>query len=135
MSIIDSKLNQKTVLLKEARLQLLKLHKLMVDYERAAFEKENGQLSSGQFLNVLINDQSFQWLKRFSTLIVEIDEMFDLNDGISGEMIENNLRKMENLLAMSDSDEEFRDKYTKVLQSNVEINDKHEQLKNLLIRT
>jgi hypothetical protein len=132
MKLTNSKLNQKTALLKEARLQLLKLHKLLVDCERLAFEQKNGQLTSGQFLNILINDQDFQWLKGFSTLIVEIDEMFDLDDGVSEEMIENQLAQMEKLLSLNDSEKEFKNKYTKVLQSNSEIQDKHEQLKKLL---
>ncbi len=113
-------------------MQLLKLHKLLVDCERLAFEQKNGQLTSGQFLNILINDQDFQWLKGFSTLIVEIDEMFDLDDGVSEEMIENQLAQMEKLLSLNDSEKEFKNKYTKVLQSNSEIQDKHEQLKKLL---
>ncbi len=132
MTLIDSKLNQKGRLLKEARLQLLKLHKLLVDNERTAFETSNGQVTSGQFLNILINDKDFAWLKRFSSLIVEIDEMFDLDDGASANMIENQFLKMKDLLELNNSDEEFRNKYTKVLQNISEIQAKHQELKKIL---
>jgi hypothetical protein len=119
-------------LLKEARLQLLKLHKILVDNERETFEKNNGQVTSGHFLNVLINDKNFEWLKKFSSLIVQIDEMFDLDDGVSANMIEDQLLQMKNLLELTNSDDEFRAKYTKVLQNDPEIQDKHQQLIKIL---
>jgi hypothetical protein len=121
-------------LLKEARLQLLKLHKILVDNERETFEKNNGQVTSGHFLNVLINDKNFEWLKKFSSLIVQIDEMFDLDDGVSANMIEDQLLQMKNLLELTNSDDEFRAKYTKVLQDDPEIQDKHQQLIKILSR-
>ena len=132
MNSTDSNLMQKTRLLKEARFQLLKLHKLLVDSERAVYEHGNGQVTSGQFLNVLINDKDFQWLKKFSNLIVEIDEMFDLDDGVSLEMIESYLLKMKELLELNENDDDFKNKYTKVLQYNSEIEGKHQQLKIFL---
>ncbi|MDQ3373521.1 MAG: hypothetical protein M3521_06505 [Acidobacteriota bacterium] len=119
-------------LLKEARLQLLKLHKILVDNERETFEKNNGQVTSGHFLNVLINDKNFEWLKKFSSLIVQIDEMFDLDDGVSANMIEDQLLQMKNLLELTNSDDEFRAKFTKVLQDDPEIQDKHQQLIKIL---
>ncbi len=121
-------------LLKEARLQLLKLHKILVDNERETFEKNNGQVTSGHFLNVLINDKNFEWLKKFSSLIVQIDEMFDLDDGVSANMIEDQLLQMKNLLELTNSDDKFRAKYTKVLQDDPEIQDKHQQLIKILSR-
>ncbi len=121
-------------LLKEARLQLLKLHKILVDNERETFEKNNGQVTSGHFLNVLINDKNFEWLKKFSSLIVQIDEMFDLDDGVSANMIEDQFLQMKNLLELTNSDDEFRAKYTKVLQNDPEIQDKHQQLIKILSR-
>lgn len=132
MTLIDVKLNPKGRLLKEARLQLLKLHKLLVDNERVAFERSNGQVTSSHFLNTLINDKDFEWLKRFSSLIVEIDEMFDLDDGASADMIENKLLQMKDLLELNNSDDEFINKYTKVLQNNSEIQAKHQKLKKIL---
>lgn len=119
-------------MLKDARFQLLQLHKLLVDNERAAFEKINGQMTSGQFLNFLINEKDFDWLKRFSDLIVEIDEMFDLDDGASAEMIETQFLKMKNLVELNSADDEFKSKYKGVLQNNSEIDAKHRQLSRFL---
>jgi hypothetical protein len=122
----------KIILLKEARLQLLKLHKLLVDIERENYEKGNGQITSGQFLNLLLNEKNFAWLRKFSTLIVEIDEMLDLSDGYTESMIEKQFSQMRNLLDLKNADQDFKTKYQRVLQNNSEVAGKHGELKNLL---
>lgn len=122
----------KIILLKEARLQLLKLHKLLVDIERENYEKGNGQITSGQFLNLLLNEKNFAWLRKFSTLIVEIDEMLDLSDGYTESMFEKQFSQMRNLLDLKNADQDFKTKYQRVLQNNSEVAGKHGELKNLL---
>ena len=62
--------------LRTGRNLLLKLHKSLVDHERSTYEGFNGPTTSTDFLNLLLNDDDFEWLRRFSTLIVDIDEMF-----------------------------------------------------------
>ncbi len=84
--------------LKNARNTLLKLHKSLIDFERELYEGMHGQLTAGQFLNVLIDNEDFGWLRKFSMLIVEIDEMFDLKDGISEEMVDASLAKVVELV-------------------------------------
>ncbi len=125
---------QKLSLLKEARLELLKLHKLLVDIEREIYEKDNGKITSGQFLNLLVNDSNFSWLRKFSTLIVEIDEMLDLDDGYTENMIEKQFFQMRSLLNLEIADEDFKTKYQSVLQNNSEIAGKHSELKNILTK-
>jgi len=105
--------------LKYARSMLLELHKSMIDHERAQYEELNGKLNAGQFLNLLLEDQNFSWLRKFSTLIVEIDELLDLKDGIPPDMIDANLGKIRDLVSMSESDENFRSKYVKAIQQDV----------------
>lgn len=58
----------------EVRRGLFRLHKALIDSERAAFELRRGAMSSGQFLQALIQDEHFAWLRPFSGLIVAIDE-------------------------------------------------------------
>ncbi len=122
----------KASLLKEARLKLLQLHKLFVDMERVNYERQNGQVSSGQFLNLLVNDASFQWLRKFSILIVEIDEMFDLDDGFTEAMVEKYISQINNLVNLELADEEFENKYKNFMQNNSEIAAKHSEIKQLL---
>lgn len=124
---------QKIKSLKEARLNLLKLHKLLVEIERENYEKENGRVSGGQFLNLLVNDSNFSWLRKFSTLIVEIDEMLDLDDGYTESMIEKQFIQMRNLLSLENAGEDFLNKYQNILQTNSEVAGKHGELKSFLM--
>jgi hypothetical protein len=119
--------------LRYARNILLKLHKALIDYERASYEATHGPLNAGQFLSVLLEDENFAWLRKFSMLIVEIDEMFALKDGISNEMIRSNLQKIRELVAMSNADESLRAKYLHALQSDPDAAGSHAQLRALLI--
>jgi hypothetical protein len=128
----SEKINEKIILLKEARLQLLRLHKVLIDIERENFEKLNGQITSGQFLSLLLNDENFKWLRKFSTLIVEIDEMLDLDDGFTEPMIDKHLSKMRELLNLKTGDEDFDKKYKNLLQINSEVTVKHSDLKKFL---
>ena len=57
------------------RMILLNLHKALLDSERTAYEMSHGAIASPTaFLQLLINDSSFQWLRPITTLIVQIDE-------------------------------------------------------------
>ena len=118
--------------LKEARNILLKLHKSMLDLEREMHEGIHGKLNPTDFLNLLMNDEDFAWLRQFSMLIVEIDEMFDLKDAATDEMITANLTKVSELVEMKEPDEYFRAKYQFALQRYPNAAGLHSQLKTLL---
>lgn len=57
--------------------RLLKLHKTLLDHERAGYEKVFGKVTSQALLQLLLNDQWFAWLRPLSQLIVRIDEALD----------------------------------------------------------
>jgi len=118
--------------LRYARNILLALHKSLIDFERTGYERLHGPMNAGQLLNTLLEDENFAWLRKFSMLIVEIDEMFDLKDGITGEMVSANLTKIRELVNMSEPDEFFRAKYQFALQNSVEAAGSQGQLQALL---
>ena len=121
--------------LKGGRDLLLKLHKSLVDYERATYETFNGPATPSAFLNVLLNDEDFEWLRRFSTLIVDIDEMFAQKDGFSSEAVSSHLERMRNLTAMEGEDDYFKAKYQIVLQNDLTAASLHAELKQLIRTT
>ncbi len=123
---------EKAQKLKNARNLLLKLHKALVDRERELYERNHGPLTSGQFLNVLLEDEDLAWLRKFSMLIVEIDEMFSQKDGIPADMIEANLEKMNELVEMKDPDEFFKAKYQFAIQNDVDVAGLQSELKTAL---
>lgn len=118
--------------LKYARNMLLTLHKSLIDFERARYEQLHGPVGPAQFLNLLLEDQSFSWLRKFSTLIVEIDEMFDLKDGVTSEMVSANLSKVKELIGMTDADGNFGSRYLFALQNSSESAETQAKLQGLL---
>jgi hypothetical protein len=62
-------------LLNDLRQGLLRLHKTLLDWERAGYERIHGRQSSNDLLNALLNDPQFSWLRPISQLIVRIDEV------------------------------------------------------------
>ncbi len=123
---------QKAETLKNARNLLLKLHKTLLDHERAIYEGINGPQTPAQFLNVLIDDPDFAWLRKFSMLIVEIDEMFAQKDGFSEEVVDLHIKKLRELISMEDEDEAFRTKYQAALQQDLDAAAHQGDLKELL---
>ncbi|MBX3282154.1 MAG: hypothetical protein KF756_06715 [Acidobacteria bacterium] len=117
--------------LKACRDLLLKLHKTMVDLEREFYEGIHGQQTAGQFLNALLENDDFSWLRRFSMLIVEIDELFDQKDGIAEGDIDAAHAKVAELVRMEGGDDYFVDKYKFALQHSVEAASLQSELRSL----
>ncbi len=132
MKLTANTINSRILLLKESRLKLLKLHKLLVDSEREDFENLNGKISSGQYLNLLVNDSNFEWLRKFSTLIVEIDEMLDLDDGYTINMIDKHFSQIRDLLDTETKDEDFNKKFKNILLVNSEVAEKRKEIVKLI---
>jgi len=119
-------------MLRSARDLLLKLHKGMIDHERAIYEETNGPVNASQFLTLLLDDADFAWLRRFSSLIVEIDETFDTKEGIDETLIDELIRRVRELVTLDEAEDYYRNKYEAALQQNVELVGLHGELKALL---
>ncbi len=65
-------------LLIELRTLLLQLHKTLIDWQRAEYERVRGRLQTSQLLHVMFNEQEFAWLRSMSGLIVRIDEALEV---------------------------------------------------------
>ena len=61
----------------DLRKSLLHLHKTLLDWERAAYERIHGRISSSELLKAIVEDPQFGWLRPISELIVRIDETVD----------------------------------------------------------
>jgi hypothetical protein len=62
-------------LLDELSRLLLDQHKLLLELEKARYEETNGPVGGpGNFLNLLLGDPQFAWLRQISGLVVDIDE-------------------------------------------------------------
>jgi hypothetical protein len=61
----------------DLRKSLLHLHKTLLDWERSAYERVHGRVSSSELLKATMEDSQFAWLRPISELIVRIDESVD----------------------------------------------------------
>lgn len=97
------------------RNHLLRLHKTLLDSERAAYERAYGPVeSSGEWLQLVLGHEHFNWLRPFSGLIVRIDEWLAAKVRSTDE--ESELwREIERLTTLSASTEERALRYRKAI--------------------
>jgi len=121
-----------TEVLKRVRDALLKLHKSLVDQARIEFEAENGPSTATQFLTILIENKDHDWLRRFSELIVEIDEMFARRDGFAQDEVSALTAKTSVLIDMKSADETFNAAFSKALENNSEASDLRKDIAKII---
>ncbi len=104
--------------LESARVELLRLHKVLLDEERRAFEAERGPMGTpGQVLSLVMSDPYFDWLHAISRTIVKFDEMSETSDS-NEEQAAALITQAKNLILTKDADSDFSVKYKNSLQKN-----------------
>jgi guanosine-3',5'-bis(diphosphate) 3'-pyrophosphohydrolase len=60
---------------------LLDLHKTLLDAQRVRYEREHGRVeSTGELLDLVLREPSFEWLRVLSALIARVDELGESDD-------------------------------------------------------
>lgn len=96
---------------------LLALHKYLLDSERGAYVRDVEPITStGQFLNLVLNDPWFAWLRELSQLIVLIDETFDLDDPASPEDAARLITQARTLVSPAEQGSGFAGRYYDAMQ-------------------
>jgi len=119
--------------LRELRGKLLHLHKTLLEMERADFERDFGRLTSGELLQLVINHAQFAWLRQFSALVVQIDEMVDAEEPATLNDVQNVLAQARSLFTSS-ADEVFKEKYQAALQRQPAVVMAHSGVTKLLLK-
>jgi len=117
--------------LRELRNKLLHLHKILLEMERADFERAAGRLTSGELLQLVINHPQFAWLRMISALVVEIDEMLAAEEPATLNDVQNVLSQARALFSAS-TDDVFNEKYQAALQREPEVVMAHSEVAKLL---
>jgi len=104
--------------LKRLRDGLLHLHKSLMDSERAAYERDVARITSaGQYLQLVLEDPWFQWLRELSQFVVLIDETLDEKDPpATDEALERLMAQAHAILVPDEGGQGFARKYFEVLQ-------------------
>ena len=130
----EEKLSQATAeKLRAIRTALLHLHKTLLEREREAYEREHGKIgSSYEYLNLVMHDTSFAWLRLLSELIVQIDESLDGRERPSEATANALIQQSRLLLTPNEGGAEFQRKYFTSVQESPEVVLAHAEFAKLL---
>ena len=96
---------------------LLRLHKTILDSERASYERDVARIkSTGQFLDLVLNDPWFHWLHELSEFIVLIDETLDFEDPATEADADRLIAQARRLLTPAEDGAGFGRSYFEALQ-------------------
>ena len=96
---------------------LLRLHLTLLDSERAAYERDVKRISgTGEYLNLVLNDPWFTWLRELSGFIVLIDETLDFADPPKPADAEGLIARARALVTPSNAGPAFARRYDEAMQ-------------------
>jgi hypothetical protein len=106
----------------DLRKGLLHLHKTLLDWERAAYERVHGRASAAELLKLIVEDAQFAWLRPISDLIVRIDETVETEDADpsveSSAEVEALVARARELVAPADAPTSHAQRYLAALQEH-----------------
>jgi hypothetical protein len=96
---------------------LLRLHKSLLDSERGLYERDVARITTtGQYLNLVLNDPWFAWLHELSQFIVLIDETLDFDAPATPADADRLTSRARELVSPSESADGFGRKYFEAMQ-------------------
>lgn len=119
-------------LLFDLRKALLNLHKTLLDWERAAYERIHGRKSAGELLKVLMEDPQFAWLRPISELIVRIDETLEMEAPDVPSDVDALLARARSVVAPDEGGTPYAQRYHAALQDHPDAVFAHRAVTNLL---
>jgi hypothetical protein len=133
MSASEASLEPLLQSLKEVRLNLLRLHKALLHLERDAYEETYGSIKSkGEFLQLVLNDDWFSWLRPMSQFIVQVDDVLHARDPVSARQINELLAEAKTLVNPNQDGTNLEQRYFSAIQRDPEIALMHAEITRLL---
>lgn len=119
--------------LTDVRQGLLGLHKALIVAEQLTFERIYGRVdSTGQLLQLVMNDPWFTWLHPLSNMVVRIDELMDGDTALTVEDVAVLMTEMRALIRPSEMGDGFERSYYEALQRAPDVVMAHCEMKKLL---
>lgn len=101
---------------------LLGLHRALVEGERREYEKVQGRVGGGDFLQVLIHEPAFAWLAPLTRLIARLDEVEEAEgEGAQAEGAGNVLAEIRALLSLGAEGSEFQRRYAERIDRDPDV--------------
>lgn len=112
---------------------LLGLHKALIVAEQLTYERINGRIAStGQLLQLVLNDPWFTWLHPLSQLVIRIDELLDDDHELTTVEVAHFLSDVRALIRPSEKGDGFERSYYEALQRAPDVIFAHAEVKKLL---
>jgi hypothetical protein len=130
----ENELTEKTrQQLTNVRQVLLRLHKTLLEFERQAYERAHDRISNSyQFLQLVMSDPWFAWLRQLSELIVEMDELLAAREEPSESTALALMEQSRILLTPAESGSEFQRKYFMAMQQSPDVVVAHSEFAKVL---
>lgn len=125
--------NPQARLLNELSQALIRLHKALLDSERLSYERVHGRIeSNGAFLQLVLGDSWFAWLRPLSYSITRLDQLAETNRTWPSDELIDLLHSVRSLLTPAEEGEGFARHYYDALQRVPEVGLIHARVKMLL---
>jgi len=112
---------------------LLKLHKTLLDSERATYERDIARIqSTSELLKLVIYDPWFAWLHELSELVVLIDERMEAPDPPDGIEQERLIAQAWDILTPNEMGTGFAKRYFEALQRDPDVVMAHAEMRRVL---
>ena len=119
--------------LAELREALLRLHKALIESERAGYERVFGRIASPfQFLQLLTDDAWFAWLRPVSQLVAAMDEMLDGKAALTATGANALAARAKSLLVAVAGGDGFSGHYDEALQRDPDVMFAHADVARLM---
>ena len=116
----------------ELRRALLELHKTLLDAQRIRYEREYGRIESrGELLDLVLRDESFEWLRVLSALIARLDELADADEENKDAEMRGVIGRLRTLVRF-EGNRGFTDPYREIIEAVPDALVAHVQLSRLL---
>jgi hypothetical protein len=128
---LDATLQQ----LRQVRQALLSLHKALLESERVGYEQFYGRIKSkGEFFQLVVGHEWFDWLHPISQFIVRVDEFFDAKEPVTINQANQLLAEARMLLQPSEEGTTQQIRYYQAIQRDPDIAFMHSEVSKLLAR-
>lgn len=112
---------------------LLRLHKALLDDERVSYERVHGRIpSNGAFLQLVLDDAWFAWLRPLSQVMAKLDELGEADELPDGPDTATLLASIRTLLTPSEEGTGFGRHYYEALQREPDVVLAHAAVRTLL---
>ena len=119
--------------LHEVRDALLDLHKQLLEYQKGIYTATIGPIETpGKYYDLVVNHDSFSWLKNLSVLIISIDENLEMEKPPDVPVIRGVFSYVKKLLTATGHGDTFETNYVTALQKDGQVSVTHGKIMKLL---